>query len=107
MPNLVLLAALTSQITFTTAHQGDIYTITPLVEVAQPCVCQVQIITERESAGGVSQSRQRSLMNLNANQPTALSHLTMNIPAQAKVSITVTVTDGQSLQLIQQWSPEH
>ncbi|WP_342321141.1 curli assembly chaperone CsgC [Kosakonia sp. BYX6] len=106
MHNLLLLAALSSQITFTTAHHGDVYTVTPLVQVAQDCVCQIQIITERQSGGGMSQSRQRNLMSLIANQPTALSHLTMNIPPDADVRITVTVSDGQSLQLVQQWSPD-
>lgn len=38
MNTLLLLAALSNQITFATTQQGDIYTITPQVTLTQP-VC--------------------------------------------------------------------
>ncbi|WP_086869789.1 curli assembly chaperone CsgC [Kosakonia pseudosacchari] len=106
MHTLLLLAALSSQITFDTTRDGDNYTITPLVQVTQDCVCQVQIITEREGAAGVSQSRQRNTMTLPANQTTALSRIRLNISPHDNVKIIVTVSDGQSLHLAQQWPAE-
>lgn len=106
MHTLLLLAALSSQITFNTTRDGDNYTITPLVQVTQDCVCQVQVITEREGAAGVSQSRQRNMMTLPANQTTAVSRIRLNISARDNVKIIVTVSDGQSLHLAQQWPAE-
>ena len=106
MHTLLLLAALSSQITFNTTREGDNYTITPLVQVRQDCVCQVQIITEREGAAGVSQSRQRNTMTLPANQTTAISRIHLNISAHDNVKILVTVSDGQSLHLSRQWPAE-
>lgn len=104
MHTLILLAALSSQITFNTTHDGDNYTITPQVQVAQDCLCQVQIITEREGSAGVSQSRQRNTMTLVANQTTAISRIRLNIAAHDNIKIIVTVSDGKSLHLTQQWS---
>ncbi|VFS70814.1 curli production assembly protein CsgC [Salmonella enterica subsp. diarizonae] len=52
MHTLLLLAALSNQITFTTTQQGDIYTVIPLVTLNEPCVCQVQILSVRDGAGG-------------------------------------------------------
>lgn len=106
MHSLILLAALSSQITFLTSQSGDIYTITPQVLVTKDCMCQVQIITERNGAAGTSQSRQRNTVALSANKPTELSRLSMNISPQDKVKIVVTVSDGHSLHLAQQWPTE-
>ncbi|SQI25584.1 putative autoagglutination protein [Salmonella enterica subsp. arizonae] len=41
MHTLLLLAALSNQITFITTQQGDIYTVIPQVILSEPCVCQV------------------------------------------------------------------
>ncbi|MGP3590047.1 curli assembly chaperone CsgC [Vagococcus sp. WN89Y] len=103
MHGLILLAALSSQITFHTSQYGDIYTITPQVLVTQDCVCQVQVITERNGTAGSSQSRQRNTVALTANKLTELTRLSMNISPQDNVKIVVTVSDGQSLNLAQQW----
>lgn len=106
MHGLLLLAALSSQITFHTSQSGDIYTIIPQVLVTKDCMCQVQIITERNGQAGTSQSRQRNTVALIANKPTDLSRLSLNIAPQDKVKIVVTVSDGQSLHLAQQWPAE-
>ncbi len=37
MHTLLLLAALSNQITFTTTQQGDIYTVIPQVTLNEPC----------------------------------------------------------------------
>lgn len=105
MHPLLLLAALSSQITFNTVQQGEMYTITPQVVLTQPCVCQVQISALRKGEGGQSTTQQRNTVSFNANQPQALSHLSFNIGPRDTVKITVTVSDGQSLLLSQQWSP--
>ncbi|VEA07743.1 curli production assembly protein CsgC [Salmonella enterica subsp. enterica serovar Sanjuan] len=51
MHTLLLLAALSNQITFTTTQQGDIYTVIPQVTLNEPCVCQVQILSVRDGVG--------------------------------------------------------
>jgi len=106
MYGLILLAALSSQITFDTSQNGDIYTIIPQVLVTKDCMCQVQIITERSGTAGTSQSRQRNTVALSANKLTDLSRLRLNISPQDNVKIVVTVSDGQSLHLAQQWPAE-
>ncbi len=40
MNTLLLLAALSSQITFNTTQQGDVYTIIPEVTLTQSCLCR-------------------------------------------------------------------
>lgn len=58
MHTLLLLAALSNQITFTTTQQGDIYTVIPQVTLNEPCVCQVQILSVRDGVGGQSHTQQ-------------------------------------------------
>ncbi|MGS6556211.1 curli assembly chaperone CsgC [Escherichia coli] len=83
MNTLLLLAALSSQITFNTTQQGDMYTIIP----------------------EVTQTKQEKTLSLPANQPIALTKLSLNISPDDRVKIVVTVSDGQSLHLSQQWPP--
>lgn len=54
MNALLLLAALSSQITFNTTQQGDMYTIIPEVTLTQSCLCRVQILSLREGSSGQS-----------------------------------------------------
>lgn len=105
MHTLMLLAALSNQITFNTTQQGDVYTIIPQVTLSRPCVCQVQILALRQGAAGQSQSQQKKTLSLPANQPIELSKLSLNISAEDTVKIVVTVSDGQTLHLSQQWPP--
>ncbi|ENZ2172432.1 curli assembly protein CsgC, partial [Salmonella enterica] len=44
-------------------------------------------------------------LSLPANQPIELSRLSVNISSEDSVKIIVTVSDGQSLHLSQQWPP--
>ena len=48
MNTLILLAALSSQITFQTSQQGNMTTIIPQVTLTESCDCQVQIVSLRE-----------------------------------------------------------
>lgn len=107
MHTLMLLAALSSQITFDTARQGDMYTITPQVVLSQSCICQVQILATRQGESGESRTQQRKTIEFAANQLTSLMRLSMNISPQDNVDITVTVTDGQALHLSQRWSAQN
>lgn len=107
MHTLMLLAALSSQITFDTARQGEMYTITPQVVLSENCVCQVQILATRQGEAGESRTQQRRTIEFTANQPTSLMRMSMNISPQDNVNITVTVTDGNTLHLSQQWSPQN
>lgn len=52
MHTLLLIAALSNQITFNTTQQGEMYTIIPQVTLTQPCECQVQVFAIREGKGG-------------------------------------------------------
>ena len=103
MHTLLLLAALSSQITFKTTQNGDMTTIIPQVTLSEPCVCQVQITSSRHGGGGQSTSSQRNTLSLPANQAIDLSRLSLNISPKDSVKIVVTVTDGKSLHLSQQW----
>lgn len=105
MPTVLLLAALSSQITFSTHQQGEMYTIIPQVTLTQPCLCQIQILTLREGLAGRSQSTQKKTLSLPANQAIDLTKLSLTISPQDTVKIVVTVSDGQSLHLSQQWPP--
>ena len=49
MNTLILLAALSSQITFQTSQQGNMTTIIPQVTLTESCDCQVQIVSLREA----------------------------------------------------------
>ncbi len=104
MNALLLLAALSSQITFNTTQQGDMYTIIPEVTLTQSCLCRVQILSLREGSSGQSQTKQEKTLSLPANQPIALTKLSLISPDD-RVKIVVTVSDGQSLHLSQQWPP--
>jgi curli production protein len=105
MNTLILLAALSSQITFKTSQQENMTTIIPQVTLAQSCDCQVQIVSVREGQGGQSSSRQQNTLFIPANQTIDLMRLSLNINAGDTVKIVVTVSDGKSLHLSQQWSP--
>ena len=105
MNTLILLAALSSQITFKTSQQENMTTIVPQVTLAQSCDCQVQIVSLREGQGGKSSSRQQNTLFIPANQTIDLMRLSLNISAGDTVKIVVTVSDGKSLYLSQQWSP--
>ena len=105
MNTLILLAALSSQITFQTSQQGNMTTIIPQVILTEPCECQVQIVSLRQGQGGQSSSRQQNTLFIPANQTIDLMRLSLNIDSGDKVNITVTVSDGKSLHLSQQWSP--
>lgn len=106
MHPFLLLAALSSQITFDTMQDGEIYTITPQVMLTQSCVCQVQISAVRSGKSGKSTTRQTRTIHFSANQLTSLSRISMNISAQDSANITVTIADGTHFQLSREWSPE-
>ncbi|MFK5751199.1 curli assembly chaperone CsgC, partial [Escherichia coli] len=59
----------------------------------------------REGSSGQSQTKQEKTLSLPANQPIALTKLSLNISPDDRVKIVVTVSDGQSLHLSQQWPP--
>ena len=59
MNALLLLAALSSQITFNTTQQGDMYTIIPEVTLTQSCLCRVQILSLREGSSGTKSDEAR------------------------------------------------
>lgn len=105
MNTLILLAALSSQITFQTSQQGNMTTIIPQVTLTESCDCQVQIVSLREGQSGQSSSRQQNTLFIPANQAIDLMRLSLNISAGDTVTIVVTITDGKALHLSQQWSP--
>lgn len=105
MHTLLLLAALSSQITFNTTRDGVMYTVTPQILLTQDCLCQVQILALRRGESGESRTQQRKTIQFAANIPVSLMRLSMNIAPEDSVDIVVTVSDGQALNLTQRWSP--
>ena len=95
MNTLILLAALSSQITFKTSQQENMTTIIPQVTLAQSCDCQVQIVSVREGQGGQSSSRQQNTLFIPANQTIDLMRLSLNINAGDTVKIVVTVSHNR------------
>ena len=106
MNTLLLLAALSSQITFDTTRDGDMYTITPQILLTEDCLCQVQILATRQGEAGQSRTQQRKTIQFTANQLTPLMRLSMNIEPKDSVDIVVTVTDGQSVNVSQHWTSQ-
>lgn len=52
MSTFILLAALASQITFSTSQQANMTTIIPQVTLADACECQVEVLSVRQGQGG-------------------------------------------------------
>ena len=104
MSTFILLAALASQITFSTSQQANMTTIIPQVTLANACECQVEVLSVRQGQAGQSTSRQKNTLFIPANQPIDLTRISLNIRSGDAVKIIVTVSDGKSLHLSQQWN---
>lgn len=105
MNTLILLAALASQIGFDAHQQGATWTITPQVTLTEDCDCRVQLETARHGVSGNSTTRQSARVTIKAGAPFALSQITLSAQPGDDVTVTVTVTDGQAVNLSRQWSP--
>lgn len=105
MNTLFLLAALTSQLTFVTGQQGNIYTVEPVATLSADCQCSMKLSAIRSGTSGQSASNQSSQVFIKANEPVRLSRLSFNIDPGDNVLITVTLTDGKDLHLEKQWAP--
>ncbi len=79
MSTFILLAALASQITFSTSQQANVTTIIPQVTLADACECQVEVLSVRQGQGGQSTSRQKNTLFIPANQPIDLTRISLNI----------------------------
>ncbi len=80
-------------------------TIIPQVTLTESCLCQVQIVTLRKGQGGQSTSQQRNTLTLPANRTVDLSRISVNAGPDDAINMVVTVFDGNSLHLSQQWPP--
>lgn len=80
-------------------------TIIPQVTLTESCLCQVQIVTLRKGQGGQSTSQQRNILTLPANRTVDLSRISVNAGPDDAINMVVTVSDGNSLHLSQQWPP--
>ena len=107
MHTLLLLAALSNQITFDAVQQGEVYTITPQVVLSEDCFCQVQILAIRQGEAGESRTQQRKTLSLRANQPTALMRMSMTISPKDHVTLTVNITVGNNRHPSTKWSPQN
>lgn len=105
MHTLILLAALSNQLTFTTQQQDNIYTIEPVATLTTDCQCSMTLAATRSGSSGQSTSKQRSSVFIKANQPIKLTSLSLNIDPGDTVTVTVTLTDGKSINLEKQWAP--
>ncbi|WP_165462647.1 curli assembly chaperone CsgC [Atlantibacter sp.] len=105
MYTMILLAALTNQIVIDAQQQGSVWTIVPQVMLTQDCDCQIQLEAVRKGASGNSNTRQRSQAHIISNKPFSLSRLAINVEPGDELTVLVTVSDGKSLNIKQQWSP--
>lgn len=105
MNTLILLAALTNQLTFATQQQGNIYTIEPVAMLSADCQCTMKLSARRSGASGQSTSQQSSNVFIKANEPAKLTRLSLNIDSGDSVTIIVSLTDGKDLHLEKQWTP--
>jgi curli production protein len=105
MHTLILLAALSNQLSFNTQQQGNIYTIEPVATLTTDCQCSMTLSATRSGTAGQSTSNQRSSVSIKANEPIKLTSLSLNIDPGDSVTIKVTLTDGKGLQLENQWTP--
>lgn len=103
MHTLVLLAALSSQLTFNTRQQENIYTITPVATLAADCQCILTLVATKTGPSGKSSSHQSSELFIKAHQAVDLSQLSLNIDPGDSVTVTVTLSDGKAFHLQQQW----
>ncbi len=104
MHTLILLAALANQLTFDTQKQGARYTITPVATLSVDCQCLMTLAATRSGTSGQSTSRQQSSVAIKANEAKKLASLSLNIDPGDSVTLRVTLTDGQDINLQQQWT---
>ncbi len=105
MYTMVLLAALSNQIVFDAQQQGSVWTVVPQVLLAQDCECQIQVEAVRKGSSGNSNTRQRSQAHIKGNAPFQVSRLVINVEPGDDLIIKVSVSDGKTVNLTQQWSP--
>ncbi|MCT4704285.1 curli assembly protein CsgC [Enterobacteriaceae bacterium H20N1] len=105
MHTLILLAALSNQLTFDTRQEGNIYTIEPVATLTTDCQCSMKLAAIRSGTSGQSSSNQRASVSIKANEPIKLASLRLNIDPGDNVTITVTLTNGKDINLEKQWAP--
>lgn len=104
MHTLLLLAALSSQLTFDTQQQGNVYTIVPVATLTQDCQCMVKLTAKSSGTAGQSNSTQSNQIFIKSNEPTQLSRLRLTISPGDSVTIMVTLSDGKDIHLEKQWA---
>ncbi|WP_435929815.1 curli assembly chaperone CsgC [Dryocola sp. BD613] len=105
MHTLILLAALSNQLTFDTRQQGNVYTIEPVATLTSDCQCAIRLTATRSGRSGQSTSNQRSSVSIKANEPIKLARLSLNIEPGDSVTLTVTLSNGKDINLEKQWAP--
>lgn len=105
MPGWMLLAALASQISFHASQQGTAYILRPDVVVARNCRCVVTLEVIRHGQGGEIHSRQQRQLLLYAQRPQTLAQLRLTLKAHDDARVIVTVSDGESINIINEWRP--
>ncbi len=105
MHTLILLAALSNQLTFATQQQGNIYTIEPVATLTSDCQCSMKLTATRSGKAGQSSSNQLSNVAIKANEPIKLARLSLNIDPGDKVILSVTLTNGKDINLQKTWVP--
>lgn len=105
MPGWMLLAALASQISFHASQQGTAYILRPEVVVARNCRCAVMLEVIRHGQGGEFHSRQQRQLLLYAQRPQTLAQLRLTLEAHDDARVIVTVSDGESINIINEWRP--
>ncbi|MEB4674014.1 hypothetical protein MXL54_04400 [Enterobacteriaceae bacterium G50] len=104
MPGLILAAMVVGTLSFDAKKEGDQVTVVPRVMLPVECQCEVSMETERQSASGISRSRQKSMLVIQARKPHALATLILTPAAGDNVVVTVRVSDGREINLTETWT---
>ncbi|EOI3557821.1 curli assembly chaperone CsgC [Cronobacter dublinensis] len=105
MLDLLMIAALSGEVAFNTQPQGTGWQVTPVVTVAHPCLCRIEMELHRQGRAGSVVTQQRKVLTLSPDTPLALSTFFLNLAADDIITLRVIVSDSGAASFYGQWSP--
>ncbi|ALB62369.1 Putative curli production protein CsgC [Cronobacter condimenti 1330] len=105
MLDLLMIAAFSGQVAFNAQPQGVGWQVTPMVTVAHPCLCRIEIELHRQGGSGSIVTHQKSVLSLSPDAPRTLSTFFLSVSADDIVTLRVTVSDSGTASFTGQWSP--
>ncbi|MEO3989076.1 curli assembly chaperone CsgC [Pseudocitrobacter cyperus] len=104
MPGLIFAAMIVGTLSFDSKQEGDQITVSPILTLPVECQCEINMETERRGAAGVSRSRQKSILVIQARKPQRLATLILVPVPGDDITVTVRVSDGREVNLSEVWS---